>query len=145
MLTNIHKDIHRSVLKHVTTSYTGDTFIEGSTQRKPDVPIVEVRMDGPWITSLSKGEVKCSFDVNLLISVSIEDSLYKISEISGELLEILFHDIEIKDAEDNVIGCAILDTNRRNKLQVNRYGLIDPHSELMQATVEVKFGVTLEV
>lgn len=146
MLTNIPRDIHRSVFKYIVANYTlTPVFIEGDTQRDKKVPYVELRMDGPWLKPESKNLVHCSFDVNILIQVSIMDSLYKISEIGGALLNILYGSIDIVDSDDTQLGCATTNTDRRNSMQLNRYGLIDPQSEIMQATVEVRFDVTLEI
>ena len=146
MLTNIPKDIHRSVFKYIVANYTmTSVFLEGDTQRDKKIPYVELRMDGPWLKPESGGLVKASFDVNILIQVSIEDSLYKISEIGGALLNILYGTINIVESDDTQLGCAKTNTDRRNSMQLNRYGLIDPQSEIMQATVEVRFDVTLEI
>jgi hypothetical protein len=146
MLSNIPKNIHRSMFEFINSGYTEtEVFLEGDTQRDQTIPFIEVRMDGPKVKHLSGGEVYCTFECNILIQVSIANNLYTISDICGTLLELLANGFNILDQNGTVLGCARVDKERRRGMEINRYGLIDPQSELMQATVEIGFDVTLEV
>ena len=120
--------------------------MEGQSQRNENVaPLIEVRMDGPWIKPLESGRIYAEFEANILIQVDILSNLYLTDEIGGELIAVLFNSIAINDANAVFLGCAQPLIDHRKRIEFNKFGIIDPQSELLQSTVEIRFHVTLEI
>lgn len=147
MLADIPKNILRSLSKYINANYTTTPiFFEGQSYRDPELktPYIELRMDGPRMKPRNSEEVYCNFQVNILISVSATQNYYLFHEIAGELTNLLYNKLDIQDANGAHIGCATPKTDRRQWLEINYFGLIDPKSDLIQGTVEIHFDVTLE-
>ena len=147
MLSDIPKNLHRSLLQHIETNFTTTPiYWEGQSQREPltTYPFIEVRMDGPHMKPLEKGEIYCEFEANILIHGSVLGNMYAMDEIGGELIDILWQNIDIADGAGTALGCALPLTDRRKFIEFNQFGIIDPNSELMQSTIEIRYSVTLE-
>jgi len=142
------KDISRSVFKHLVNTITivPHIFIEGEKRNTSDFPrFIEIRLDGPWFSAGSKDSWMVEYEMNILIQAPASENLYDIEDICGDVYTELEKSINILDDMDVLIACSSLKTNFRQKLQINRFGQIEPTVPVLQATIEARHEFTIEV
>lgn len=123
-------------------------YVEG--QDRPQLvtrPIVELRVDGPYLTALTANETLVYIEVNALIQLKRTGlSAYAIRDVSGTVASWFIATPLIAYGDgDAVLGCLELveDKSRRERIQVNHFGIIDPDRDIMQASVEGHFRITI--
>ncbi len=131
-----------------------DLFVEGeerATETKNNW--CELRIDGPDYTEISRGYYKVGFEVNVLLSVVMnnEDPVYNIQAFEGQILSImsmipLYKYGPSSDANnDNTqFGCAVLDPDVKDPLVTNQLGKRRPDTRLLQSTIEGHYTLYLE-
>ena len=133
-----------------TNKSTLSMYFEGLERNSfQDLPnFVEVRIDGPYFTEVSKGNWKTYVEVNALVQSHIsETDFHKIHKDVGKVVTIFDNSIPLyKYGDDSsLFGCLDLLQSRSERIQVSHFGQIDPDKRLMQATVEGHYQTYLEV
>jgi len=111
----------------------------------------ELRVDGPYVTEVSKNYWRHYLEVNVLIRTSIGSNYHQIHTYTGLICSI-FTDISLYkygntiNDDDSIFGCLGLlqDSRGRDRIQVSHYGQIEPDLREVQATVEGHYEVFLE-
>lgn len=152
---NIHwpRWIFASISKHFNDR-KGDykLYIEGQYRdTKPPKDLFELRMDGPYIVEENKGYFKISVEINILVQSRMDNTNYhRIHEDVGYASNI-FTAIKLykfgngsMDTQEE-FGCLRLkqNTQKRDRLQINHFGQINPKVRLMQASIEGHYEVEL--
>lgn len=142
MLTEgLIEQISRSVYTHLDTISGVKVFIEGEARDTSKfTEFLELRMDGPWLRSSGSGTWLFEIDINVLIQTPSGKNLYALEKLAGKIYVLLVKDISITDEV-----CSRLVTDKRQKLQINRFGQIEADVPVLQATVEARHEFTLEV
>ena len=147
--------IFASVSKHFDDR-KGDyeLFIEGQYRNvNPPKDFFELRMDGPYITEQNKGYFQVYVEINVLVQSHMDDTNYhRIHETTGYVSSIYtgiklykFGNGPLDTQEE--FGCLRLlqNTQKRNRIEINQFGQIDPKVRLMQASIEGHFEEILSV
>ncbi len=128
-------------------------FVEGehrSTDK--DLEYVEFRMDGPSSEEVSKNYWFHNVEINLAISVIKNEDIGRIHKIGGQVKAGFNKEIPVfkygkdTDPENNgsLIGCLQLRTDFRERaIVLAHFGQLDPNLNILQATVEGHFRLTL--
>lgn len=144
---NLIRWVHASVNKHFD-GYKGNCYLhfEGTGRRQPDSTRVfwaELRCDGPYETGGTAGEENCTFEINVLICASIEDTYaYRIQDLQGRFGVAFTSCIPVKRYGDqpqddqSLVGYLQLLTNNGEKLMVSTFGQIGPNTDLKQGSIE---------
>ena len=151
---NLPRWIFASISKHFTTKCPSlMLFIEG--QLRPTTlskDWIELRVDGPYLTEVSKGYWKVYSEINVLLSSYMDQKNYhRIHQDAGTVaaaftcIEIYRYGIGIED-DQSLVGAMQLvrDTRGRERIQISHFGMIDPDKQLYQATVEGHYSMFLE-
>ena len=155
MLEHVPRWIFASICKHFDDC-KGDLalFIEGQYRNSgaPPKDFIELRVDGPYITELNKNYYKLTLDVNILVQSQMDDTNYhRIHDDVGKVAS-MFKNINLykfgtalTDTQEH-FGCLNLlqDTQRRDRIQINHFGQIDPKVRLMQASIEGHYETHLQ-
>jgi len=147
--------IFASVSKHFDDR-KGDyeLFIEGQYRNvNPPKDFFELRMDGPYITEQNKGYFQVYVEINVLVQSHMDDTNYhRIHETTGYVSSIYtgiklykFGNGPLDTQEE--FGCLRLlqNTQKRNRIEINQFGQIDPKVRLMQASIEGHYEEILSV
>ena len=138
--------VFASVSKHFDSRRQGlPIFIEGQhrdTRALKD--FIEVRMDGPQFTEISRNYWRIYFEVNILIQSTMDDNNYHRIHHNAGIVAAAFTTIGLMaygtgpDDDQEQWACANLlqDTSKRQHLDIFHFGQIDKQVKLMQATVE---------
>lgn len=129
-------------------------FIEGQHAHKNNEPEwVELRVDGPYLTEVSHHYWHIFYEVNVLVSATINDvDMYNEEDVIGQVLTMFTQAIQISkygtDAiidDGSVIGCLTRmdDIKKRRRTQVSRFGQIKPEVKLKQTVVEGHYEMFL--
>ena len=155
MASNPHwpRWIFASISKHFSDrkgSYT--LYIEGQPRTAPQpADLLELRVDGPYLTEYSKGEWYGYVEVSILQQTILTDTNYHNLATMQGLVASAFTDIQCYKygtgvADDqSFFGCLklIQDPTKRERIQINNFGIIDPATQMMQGTVEGHFRIEL--
>jgi len=122
-------------------------YIEGDSRTTALLRnFAEVRLDGPNIEEVSKGCFKLSSTFNLLINSKVDaDDLYSLERILGQFQKAFTNGLDVfklgggPDDDETLLGCYLL----KSEIEVNKFGLIQDGIELMQATIEARYEMTL--
>lgn len=159
-MTAINKNwprwVFASVSKHIDDRKDGLTlFIEGQHRDTEGlVDFLELRVDGPNFTEVSRGCFHFFVEVNILVQSAMDDSnFHRIHTDVGIAAAALTSSIPVfkygtgVDDDQSLLGCLrlIQDKRGREKVQVSHFGQIDPVTKLMQATVEGHYEMLLTV
>ncbi|RLC68876.1 MAG: hypothetical protein DRH97_01700 [Chloroflexi bacterium] len=149
--------VFASACKHFNESITGlDVFNEGTTRANLDKQDwCELRIDGPWITDVSHGVIQVKTEINVLVGTVIDDkNLYRES-INHTRVIPAFRSFKVYKygPEDDVsndgscVGVMVLEPLRdqNKRVEVARFGQIDPAIRLLQSTIEGHFQMTIFV
>ena len=130
-----------------------DLYIEGQYRDlKPAKDFIELRVDGPFITELTKGEYKLRFEVNVMVQSRMDDINYHriytdVGKVSSIFLpmQVYKYGTGSEDTGES-FGCLKLlqSTRTRERIQVNHFGQIEPEVPLVQASVEGHYEITLK-
>ena len=154
-LTSLPKWIQLSVCKHFTDIITTlHVFVEGQerrTNQKSDW--CELRVDGPWLRQYTRTDLGVYTEVNSLISTFIDDTNVAKEATNIGLVLAAFTDLTIykygsEVADDgSVVGCMqLLPTDDiRERLEIARFGQIEPEYNLLQSTIEGHYKMILTV
>lgn len=145
--THFPRWIAASVAYHFESQVECKTYLETDCK---DVErysqYLEVRIDGPYLTTVSKGYHKLVCPVNILASVKkdVED-VYAIHRLLGKVFN-LFTTIPIlrygtsSDDDDSQIGCLVLDSEEQ--LILSYLGKVE--NELFQGFVQGKYQMEIQ-
>lgn len=121
-------------------------YLEGESRRtENETDFVEFRLDGPYITELSKGYFRVDFEINLLISCQQNrKDFHKLYKDCGVALQCFNEPISIfklgdgDNDDQTLIDCAILPRSKdqREAVRVSHFGKVDPAKPLLQSSVE---------
>lgn len=155
---SMHKDwprwIFASLCKHFDTHRDElPLIIEG--QELPTntaMDKIELRIDGPRGTELSKDYWYLYMEINVLVSSVIDNAnLHKIHTSVGIVAAAFHGQIPVykygKNAgdDDTLLGCLQLIQDRgRNPISINHYGQPDPETRILQSSVEGHYFIHLE-
>jgi hypothetical protein len=147
--------VFASACKHFNDTITGiDVFTEGGDRTNIDKSDwCELRIDGPWIIDISKDVIQVKTEINVLIGTVIDDTnMYKESVNHTKIIP-AFANFKVykygpdDDAENNgdCLGAMILEPlrDRNQRVEVARFGQIDPAIRLLQSTIEGHFQMTI--
>ena len=126
-------------------------FIEGQEKTvDEDEDFIELRIDGPNCTQLSKNDHNLYVEVNVLIQSHMnETDFHMIHKDVGKVL-VAFTDILIYKYGDNpgdddsFIVCLRLLQGGKEAVRTAHFGQIDPDKKLIQSTVEGHFEMDIE-
>lgn len=139
------EEIARAVFLHISTVSNLKIYIDGQDRDTSKFPeFIEVRYDGPFLRTAGKDSWLLEYDINLLVQTEAGKNIYAIEKVCGKLYSKLTQDISIISS-GSVIACSTLKTNFRQKLQINRFGRIEPDVNILQATVEARHEFNIEV
>jgi len=131
-----------------------EMYIEGQhrdTRTLKD--FIELRMDGPQFTEISKGMWRIYGEVNILVTAVMDDENYHRIHQNVGIVAAAFTDIELFKYGDGVEddgsqwGCwkLIQDSRKRQRIDIFHFGIVDVKSKVVQATVEGHYEINKEV
>lgn len=146
---NLTRWIFASVTKHFYDNRGGyEMWIEGQRRKSgTHANQVEVRMDGPDLTEVSKDYWRVFIEVNLLCSVLLDDQSYHtihqmVGDISSKFTNIGVFRLGVGTDPENdgtQLGCLELVQHpapSRGRLRIQHFGQVNPETPLIRATVE---------
>ena len=149
--------IFASACKHFNDAITGiDVFTEGQTRANIDKSDwCELRIDGPWIIDVSRDVIQVKSEINVLIGTVINDANMYQESLNHTKIIPAFANFKVykygpaSDAENDgtCVGAMILEPLRdsNQRVEVARFGQIDPAIRLLQSTIEGHFQMTIFV
>lgn len=153
--TNWARWIFASVSKHFDDRKGAlPLYIEGQHRDTKDIKdFMELRMDGPFITELSRNYFRLFIEINVLVQSALDDTNYHRIHGNVGLVASIFTAIEIfkfgtgVDDDDTQLECMrlIQDSPSNERIQINHFGQIEPDIELIQSTVEGHYEMFLDV
>jgi hypothetical protein len=154
-IQNLPRWIFSSVSEHFNDRKQGlHLYIEGfhrATRTEKD--FIELRVDGPYLTELSKGYWKVYSEINVLVQSAMDDEDYHRVWKDIGIVAVAFSNIPVykfgdgPDDDNSLLGCMNLINNARDKekVQVSYFGKIAPSAEVHQATVEGHYEMRLTI
>lgn len=154
MNANWPKWIFISIAKHFDSALSSSTtlWIEGQHMdiTNQHTERIELRIDGPFGVQLSQKDWHLFVEVNLLITVVMNDSnIYRKHELAG-LVAAACSTIEIQTwGEDEVttIGCLRTKVHpegvKKDWLEIAHFGQIEQQTKIQQVSVEVHYETEL--
>jgi hypothetical protein len=149
--------VFASACKHfIDTIDDIPVYVEGQERNTTDLSDwCELRIDGPWIRDVSNSVIVVTAEINVLIGTAIDSTnLYKESvnhtKIVPAFTDFCVYKYGPSDNAENdgsLIGTLILQPIREmsERLEIARFGQIDPAVRLLQSTIEGHFRMTLFV
>lgn len=140
--------IYASVSDHFNTAITtlqptAKVYVEGSDKENDDLMYCEFRMDGPYITEMSRNWWKVWINVNIFcVAKRSGKDFHAIHTLTGAVANSFNNSIECfkfgtQVGDDSTsFACLQLDTKRGDDVLVSHFGQIDPDLLEMQATVD---------
>jgi len=147
---NLERWIIASVSKHFDDRRQGIAmFIEGQLRDTRTLKdFFELRIDGPYLTELSKGYWDVYIEINALVQASQDQADYhRIYKTAGIVRAAFTNTIGIFKFGDGAgddqsqIGCLTLlgDKEKRERIQVSHFGQVEPDTGIFQSTVEAHY------
>ena len=145
--------INASINQHFDSNITGvKLFIEGQHRdTRTDEEFFELRVNGPYLTEVSKDYWFVEVMVNTLVQATMNNDLYRIQRLTGTLVPVYISIPMFRlgdGAEDDGLqfGCLKLvqDVGNRRRIKVDYFGQIRPETKLQQATVDADYYMYLE-
>jgi hypothetical protein len=128
-------------------------YIEGQERNALTGDLLELRMDGPYQTEINKGYWKLFIEVSMLIQ-AIKDAkdYHKVHRYAGQVAA-AFTSIPVYkygdgvDDDQTVLGCLELvqDIGKRERIQINHFGQIEPSTPIIQSSVEGHYELFLTI
>jgi hypothetical protein len=150
---NMDRWVFASVSKHFDDHKGSmNLYIEGMHRdtRKLE-ELIELRVDGPYYTEVSKKYWKVYVEVNVLIQCAKNNqNFHRVRQLSGNVMEIFEPCISVykygTPGDDSYVGSLgrMDQEDGRNNMQVSQFGQVDPVNQLEQATVEAHYVMYLE-
>ena len=115
----------------------------------------ELRIDGPWIRDVSQGVIKVTTEINVLVGTVINDRGIYQESINHTKVMPAFTDFDVykygpSDDVENDGTCLarlrlkpLIDT--RERVEIARFGQLNPAVRLLQSTIEGHFEMTIFV
>lgn len=143
-----------SVSKHFEDRRQGlSMFIEGQIRDTRSLKdFMELRIDGPNLTELSKGFWQAYIEINVLVQAAQDDADYhRIYKNVGIVTVAFTNTIQIfrfgdgVDDDDSLVGCVNLlgDKESRERIQTSHFGQVEPETGIFQSSVEGHYVATL--
>ncbi len=148
---------HASIGDHFTTHFAAESlplFIEGQHRDTSSLQdFVELRIDGPTLTEVSKDCWLFRVEVNILITSVMDDANYHRIQQNVGICQAGFTSINVfrygngLDDDQSFLGCLQLLQNKTNRdfLEANQFGQIDIKTHILQATVEGHYKMLLNI
>jgi len=148
---NMDRWVFASVSKHFDDLKGSITlYIEGMHRdtRKLE-EFIELRVDGPTYTEISKKYWKLYIEINVLLQCAKNNqNFHRMRQLSGNVMEMFKPCITVYryGDDDSLVGTFVrMDQEaNRNNMQVSHFGQVDPVNQLEQATVESHYVMHLE-
>ena len=140
---NLPLYILTSAGKHFTEGITGvKTFVEGAEERdlSGENDWVEIRVDGPNVSEVSKDLLRVFCEINLLVCTHMDvtapfEHVTNVGKVAN-----VFEDFYIYryGGDKSKVGMFKLQptTDVKDKIQISNMGQIDPSIKLLQTTIE---------
>ena len=138
--------IMASISKHFTANIQGlPLYIEGQ-HRNSNLPKdqLELRVDGPYMTEVSRKYWRLYIEVSVLVTSLLDNTNYHRLQTNFGLVATAFTDIDAYklgtgvDDTQEWFACLqlIQDDSRRERIQINNFGIIEASSQLQQGSIE---------
>lgn len=138
-----------SISKHFADRVgTLPLYIEGQKRPTGVKDLLELRMDGPYITEESHNYWRLYMEVSVIVQSTMDATDYHRIFRNCGLVASLFTTIQLykfgdgpDDAPTETIGCLSLiqDIGKRERIQINHFGILDPSTSLLQSSVEAHY------
>lgn len=129
-------------------------YIEGNWRDTSKAPkVIEIRMDGPYVTEISKDYYRLYTEISILVQATLDQNdAHILQKLLGKSFDAFTASIKIfkfgsgPEDDQSLLGCATLinDIDRRERVQVNNFGLIDKSVNIAQGTVEGHYELFLD-
>lgn len=148
--------IFASVCKHFDSKRgTLPMFVEGQQRATRGVQdFIELRLDGPDFNESSKNYWKAYIEINILIQSSMTDGdFHKIHRTTGLVSAAFVSSIPVYKYGSAPlidtgahIGCLDIVDNKfdKERIKVRHFGQVNPDTQLMQASVEGHYEMSLD-
>jgi len=147
---NLPRWIFASVSKHFNDRRQGiPLFIEGQLRNTRALEdFIELRVDGPYYTEVSKGFWNVYIEINVLIQAAQDQAdyhrIYKSVGIVAAAFEQVISIFKLGDGvddDDSLVTCLKLlgDKEKRERIQISHFGQVEPETGIFQATVEAHY------
>ena len=138
--------ITASINKHIYDNRQSLTmFAEGETPRKTSASgeFIEVRVNGPHLTEISKGFWRADVVINVLIQSAMSTDLYKIHKDIGKVAAAMTSKIAVYKKNDGaaLLGCMNRISVRGSELIIKQHGQLAPEILLQLASVEAQYSL----
>jgi len=121
-------------------------FIEGQLRNTRELKdFIELRIDGPDQTELSKDFWKVYIEINVLVQSAQDDADYhRIYNSVGVVTAAFEQTISIfklgdgDDDDDSLVGCFNLlgDNEARERIKISHFGQVGPDTGIFQSSIE---------
>jgi hypothetical protein len=145
--------IFASISKHFNDRRDGlPLFIEGQKRNTHELAsFLELRVDGPHLTEVSKGDWLIEVEINILVQTAMNETNYHVHHTNCGIAQAAFTTIEVyrygtgPDDDQSFFCCMQLlqDRRGRDRIELNQLGQIDKDVPLMHATVEGHYKMRL--
>lgn len=148
MSPNLDKWIRKSISTWFLSAIpngTIKTFQEGQFRDTNKVQEhLELRVDGPWYQQIAKRRWRVRIEVNVLAVVNIKTddsnwSIYRINELTGLVASVLETAVPVTNTDGGNVGCLSKIHKDREWTKTSHFGQIEPHTKILQSTVESSY------
>lgn len=160
-ITHWPRWIFASACKYFKDAISGSLALifEGQDMRAQGKDYGEFRLDGPYLTELSKDYWRCYIEINILVH-STKDSTdwHRIQRSVGTVVAAFADNFQVfrlgsgDDDDDSLLGCMKLISDEglqgargKRRIQVSHFGQIKPSAPLLQASVEGHYEMLLSL
>ena len=148
------------ILKSINLHFAGllnrHVYYEGANRDTESLSEwFEVRIDGPSIKQLTRGQFRANVEVNILcIAVNGPNRMYLLRQMLAEAAEAMKTDILIKrygdinedpDNDRSLIGCLELLKTPKDDIDIAYFGRVQPQTEMQQGSAEARYRIYLGV
>ena len=123
-------------------------YIEGQLRQPGVKDLLELRIDGPYLTEESRNYWRLYVEVSVIVQSTMDAHDYHRIHRNCGFVASLFTAIPLYKLGDSVddnpteqFGCLSLvqDIGKRERIQINHFGKIDPATDLLQSSVEAHY------
>lgn len=149
--------VYASVVSHFDNGKDSTTplYVTGEHEDiRDDSDLLELRMDGPAFTELSKDYWRVYVEVNILAQAVISDSdAYIMHRLAGQVAALMDEGITVYKYgagggdDSSELGClkTVSDARGRERIQISHFGQIEPATNILQATIEGHFEMHIKL
>jgi len=144
--------IFASITSHFATAATTaglQAFVEGEVKQDYDADHLEIRVNGPFLSEVSKGVWRVESGVSIFASAAMNDTnFHRIHEMVG-IIAASYTDIGILRLgpvtdpvinDGSLVGCL-----KCGPIKIQHFGQLSPVRQLMRATIDAEyFGLLTE-